>query len=411
MTIEESLKHLLPAEAFVPVADRVQEARPGLSPDCVVRPASTEEVAAVMAWASDEGVGVLPIGSGRRADPVLRPDRYFALSTERLTGIETYEPNDLTLTAAAGTLLSTVDGALREQGQWTPFDPPYVGERSLGGLVAKGESGPLWVGYGELRNHVLGLTVVTGDGRVLELGGRVVKNVAGFDVVKSMVGSRGSLAVVTSVCVRAFPRPVVDRLLVLRGESVAHLLDHATSVGTAPVIPGSAVVVDEMDGYGGGAALIVRLHGATPTVDADQAALEAHLGVPFEIVRAPNELLPSIRDHGARGPVVLMVSALPSQLAEVLSLLDRLEPSALVIDPNAARFRVGVSSLDEDAVRSARDSIERLGGALFLERFPGVESWEALGCGVSADEVELTLRLQEVFDPAGVLWPARRLDR
>jgi len=411
VTVAESLSALLPADACTAQPDDRDATRPGIRPECTVHPGSTEEVASIMSWASGAGVGVLPIGSGRWADPVLRADRYIVLSTERLAGIETYEPDDLTVTARSGTLFSTVDAALREHGQWTPFDPPHVDERSLGGLVAAGESGPLWMGYGELRNHVLGMTVVTGDGRVLELGGRVVKNVAGFDLVKPMVGSVGSLAVITAVCVRAFPMPIVERVLTLRAESAAQLVGYAQAVGTAPVMPVSSVLVDGMDGPGGGAALVLRLHGAIPTVDADQVALEAHVGVEFEVVRDPTGWLSTVRDHGAEAPVVLVASALPSRLAEVLSVLDGLERSTLVVDTYGARIGVGLSSVSAESLRAIRGSVERLGGALHVRRLRDVDSWDDLSSGVSADQTDLTTRLREVFDPAGVLWPARRMGR
>ena len=143
------------------------------------------------------------------------------ISTARLNGIEIYEPADLTLTARSGTSLVDIAAELRSHSQWLPFDPPRLLDRTLGGFVATGQSGPLWMGYGELRNHVLGMTIVSGDGRLLKLGGRVMKNVAGFDLLKPIVGSHGRFGVITSVSIRAFPVPAVERVLVLRADSVS----------------------------------------------------------------------------------------------------------------------------------------------------------------------------------------------
>jgi glycolate oxidase FAD binding subunit len=186
-----SLSDVISADTIREVGTDVEWARPGARPETVIRPTSAAEVAAVLRWADSEGVGVLPIGEGDRVAPVAS-GRFVALSTERLSGIEIYEPADLTFTAGAGTAISTIVEALSPHDQWMPFDPPDVSRRSLGGLVALGESGPLWAGYGALRNHVLGMTIATGDGRVLRLGGRVVKNVAGFDLLKPMVASISS---------------------------------------------------------------------------------------------------------------------------------------------------------------------------------------------------------------------------
>ena len=436
-----TLAELLPAEALRPSATVVGAGSAtlggtsrvlGREPESLVRPGSTEEVAAVLEWASREGVGVLPIASGCRAAPIRRDppygDRpYVVLSTERLSGIEIYEPADLTLTAGAGTPFREIDRALRAERQWTPFDPPFVTEWSLGGLVAMGESGPLWMGYGELRNHVLGATVVTGDGRRLRLGGRVVKNVAGYDVLKTIVGSRGTLGIITSVCVRAFPEPEVDRVLVLRGATPADLVGAACGVATAPVLPVSSVLVDGLVGEQTGpgesgagsadrrAALVVRLHGALSTVDADQAALERHVGSTFQPASGDDSggvgatgLLAAIRDRAAREPVVLDLSARPSRLRDVLELVAQLEPAGFVADTYAGRMRVGLPECDAGALRSAREAIERLGGVLRVVRDERGNGGTQLDTPPSDHEVRLTGSLRAAFDPEGVFWPARR---
>jgi glycolate oxidase FAD binding subunit len=384
----------------------------------VVRPGTTEEVAAVLAWATREGIGVLPVASGSRVVPVSAEGAYVVLSTTRLSGIEIYEPADLTFTARAGTPFRVVADALGPEGQWVPFDPPRVTERSIGGLVGSGESGSLWMGYGELRNHVLGATVVTGDGRTLRLGGRVVKNVAGYDLLKAVVGSRGTLAVMTSVCVRASPRPAVDRVLVLRGLSLTALLDAAMDVGTAPMLPVSSVLADRIDDGADrrAAALVVRLHGARTTVEADQASLERHIGAAFDIIgddgfgpeaSHAHTILNTIRDRGATDAVVLDVSARPSRLREVLSALAPLDAHALVADTYGGRIRVGLRELDHARVHAARQAIEGLGGALRVRRGVGGQADEVHGSGPSDDEMGLTHRLRGIFDPAGVFWPAR----
>jgi glycolate oxidase FAD binding subunit len=193
VSASDALSSLVSPEALMPSDDFLAGAEVEGNLTAVVQPASTVEVAAVMSWAAREGVGVLPTCSGERAPHVPSQRPYAVLSTKRLAGMELYEAGDLTLTAKAGTPLTVVDEAVREARQWAPFDPPHRDRRSIGGLVSCGESGPLWMGYGELRNHVLGMTVVTGDGRVLRLGGRVVKNVAGchLRVPQGFSGARG----------------------------------------------------------------------------------------------------------------------------------------------------------------------------------------------------------------------------
>ena len=409
MSVATSLADLLPAAAVGEGDDLAGGLLLGRTPEAVVLPESAEEVAAALGWASAQGMGVLPVGSGRRLRARVHDRPFILLRTERLSGIEIYEPADLTFTARAGTPLDELRERLGAHRQWLPFDPPHVDERSLGGLVATGESGPASTGYGELRNHVLGMTVVTGDGRTLRLGGRVVKNVAGFDLLKPLVGSRGRLAVITSVCVRAFPMPAEDRLLLLRGEKPRDLVAAARAVGTAPVLPVSAVLAAPVPGLAS-AALLVRLHGSLPTVEADQRTLEAHCGVSFE--RSTAAALPTeVRDLASGAPVVLGVSVLPSRLDDALAAVgDVFGEVALAVDAYLGRMRIAPAGLTAQAARTLCTTIEGFGGTLsvhVLATHPEAEGLAAAGSALSPHEAELVERLERVFDPTGVLWPTR----
>jgi glycolate oxidase FAD binding subunit len=360
-----------------------------------------------MRWANEAGVGVLPLASGARLRPRREGGRpaggWVALLTDRLSGIEIYEAADLTLTARAGTSMRKVDDALRANGQWAPFDPPHLHDRSLAGFVADGSSGPLWCGYGELRNHVLGMTVVTGDGRTLRLGGRVVKNVAGFDLVKPMTGSRGTLAVLTSVTLRAFPLPPEDLLLTCDGASVSELLPLALRVGTAPVLPVSCVVADADTRR-----LLVRLHGAASTVAADRVTLQAHLGRELQAAEPADAgaLLEVIRDHASGADTVVEASVRPSRLQELLRAAEHLPTEAIVVDTYAGRVRLGLAAVDAAELGRFTSKADELGGAVAMHRASRGQSASA-GSEPSADESALVGRLRDAFDPRGVLWPAR----
>jgi glycolate oxidase FAD binding subunit len=349
----------------------------------------------------------LVVASGARlhvSHPIEQP--FLVLCTDRLNGMETYEPADLTLTAGAGTPMGTLATQLHANRQWLPFDPPYADERFLGGLVATGESGPLWMGYGELRNHVLGLTLVTGDGRTLHLGGRVVKNVAGFDLLKAVVGSRGRLGVITSVCVRAFPEPARERLLVLHAEAAKALVPAARAIGTAPIMPVSSVIVAGVGGVPG-ARLLVRLHGAEATVEADRKTLERHCGVTFETSLDPTRMLVAARDHVTTGELVVRLSVLPSRLPDAFAAVhDLLGERALVADTYRASVRMAAAQDDGKGIGRLRARVEALGGALAISAARGVDV-RSLASGVPAPAASLTKSLEQVFDPKGVLWPNR----
>jgi glycolate oxidase FAD binding subunit len=405
MSAGTSLVDVLPGAAVDGGADRW----PWIAgrPEAVVRPASAEEAAATMRWASENDVGVAVVSSGKRFRGARLTGRPFLiLSTERLVGMEAYEPADLTLTAGAGTPVSTVARELGAHRQWLPYDPPQVEERSLGGLVSTGESGPLWMGYGELRNHVLGATVVTGDGRVLRLGGRVVKNVAGFDLLKAVVGSRGRLAVITSICLRAFPVPPTDRLLALRGESVGALLPAARSVGTAPVLPVSSVIVSPAPVLSAGAALLVRLHGAAPTVDADATTLARHCCARFEPVQDAAAVAKLARDHAAGA--ALELSVLPSRLGEALTALgESVGDAPVAIDTYEGTVRAAAGAIDAAGTAALRARVEALGGSVWVATTGADAAAAAEASRPSGAAAELTARLERVFDPRGALWPCR----
>lgn len=202
------------------VGQAALEWAPGVAAAAVVFPRSTEEVQAVVASANETGVPVLAAGwgawlasGGRAREPGI------VLSTIRLDRLEPCDPADLTLEAGAGRRLGAPPGRpampnicadLGSQGQWLPLDTPGARAGTLGGLVATGGSGALAGKYGSVRDNVLGLEMVAGDGRRLRFGGRVVKNVAGYDLARLATGSRGSLAVLTRVSVRVFARPQAD---------------------------------------------------------------------------------------------------------------------------------------------------------------------------------------------------------
>ena len=379
----------------------------GGTPEVLIRPVSTEEVSQILTWAGEEGVGVLPLGSGRHVGPV-GGGKFVALETSLLSGVDEYEPADLTITSGTGTTFSTVDATLREHGQWAPFDSPGVNERSMGGFVSEASHGPLWAGYGSLRNHVLGATLVTGDGRVLRLGGKVVKNVAGYDLLRPVVGARGRLGILTSVCLRAFPLPAHERVLVLKGAKLTSLIEPALLAGTAPVLPVSIVVVGQLSALDGSSALVLRLHGAESTVDADQSAIEKHLGIPLDRLaeQEADGCLTEIRDRGGLEPRCVEVSVLPSRLSQVVAAADEVGVAKAVIDSYAGRLRMGSSDMSADGVSTFRGAVESLGGALRVTRWDGVTRPKDTSC--RGAELQIAQRLESIFDPAGVLWPARQ---
>ncbi|MDZ7781268.1 MAG: FAD-binding oxidoreductase [Gemmatimonadota bacterium] len=405
-----TLADVLPVEALEDVGSAPELPGADATVDAFVRPLDVAEVARAVRWALEDGRCVVPVGTGRHLHRMAVPRRCVVLSTSRMRGVETYEPADLTLTAGAGTPIAELTEALAPHDQWLPFDPPDAESRTLGGLVASGLSGPLGTGYGTLRNHVLGATVVRGDGRALRLGGRVVKNVAGFDLLRPMVGSRGGLGVLTSVCVRVFPVPQADRLLVARADDPEQLVAAARAVATAPLLPASLVLVAGVEGHGGAAALLVRLHGARATVDADQATLERCIGSGLEVLEGEDArvLVRAARDHPAASGIGL-ASVLPACLGPALEAVRASVGSVdLAADASAGSIRFAFPAEAASGLAGLREALEGLGGSLGLERFPADLELrrEDVVTPPGPGEVALAERVRAAFDPSGVYWPS-----
>lgn len=206
------LQDLLPGEA-VRTLDHAPAFRiPGASPAAVVFPSNEKVTADILRLASEERWGVVPAGHGGGLHLGNAPERaQLVLSTARMTGLVDYEPADLTLTARAGTRLGTLQTELAAHGQFLPLDPPGAADATLGGIAAVGWGGSLAGAFGGPRDHVLGVRAVLADGTAIRSGGRVVKNVAGYDLHRLFVGSFGTLAVVSEISLKVRPKPAADR--------------------------------------------------------------------------------------------------------------------------------------------------------------------------------------------------------
>jgi len=251
-SMRRELAKLLPPEAFLPDS-ALGDWPPGSSPPvAVLAPFSETQVAQVMARASQEGWRVLPAGLCSWLDGGGTPDVDLVLSTRNLRELGSYESADLTFTAGAGIPWRGLQKETRANGQWLPLDPPGAGAGSLGAVAASGVSGPLRHAHGAPRDHILGVTLVSGDGRILNWGGRVVKNVAGFDITRLSIGSWGALGIITSVSARLFPLHEEDVTLLLSAPSAEDLLPVARSMATSPLPLSALELLDPLgpDGFG-----------------------------------------------------------------------------------------------------------------------------------------------------------------
>jgi glycolate oxidase FAD binding subunit len=430
------LRDLLPRE-YVLDGDAV---RPwtvwGQPPRAVAFPRSGDEAAAVLARASQEGWRVEPAGSGTwlwSGNSAAPPD--LVLSAARMDGVIEHVPGDLTITVGAGMRMSALDARLASHNQWLPLDPPGE-KRTLGAVASTGVWGPLGAAWGGPRDLTLGLRAVTGDGRAFQAGGRVVKNVAGFDLVRLLIGSRGTLAFVTEVTLRLFPRPAVDRTLVVRGGGLDELVGGAVAASSQTVTPAAVEVLERFmpREERREAVLAVRVTGLEQRVRAEEELIRAALvqaGVgPVEELAPPDAaaLWREIRLLEEGCDLALRLAMAPyriGELAELARTVGRMRngrdelghsPVRMAMHGGAGALRLAAPNLRTDSgwderwaerLGDLRRTLGWRGGSLTVTRAPAVVvdrlgAWEQPG-----PAVELMAGLKRVFDPAGILSPDR----
>ena len=260
----------------------------------VFQPADADEVAAFLRERSQADAPVRLRGGGSKAEFGRPMGNETLVDLSKLAGITLYEPGELVLTARAGTKLAEIEAAIAENNQCMAFEPPAFGplfgaeaSPTLGGTVAAGWSGPRRVKAGAVRDHVLGALAVGGEGEMFKSGGRVVKNVTGFDLPKLLTGSHGTLAALTDITIKVLPAPEVTRTLAILGlddadaiRLLAGLLGGPYEVSGAAHLPAAAARRSSIASIAsaGTSATLIRLEGFGPSVADRFAGLQARCG-------------------------------------------------------------------------------------------------------------------------------------
>jgi len=346
-----------------------------------------------------------PIGGGSKRG-IGRPVRAEPLDLSALAGIVAYEPEELVLTARAATPLAEVAQLLGDHSQRLVFEPPDLGPLlgasaapTLGGVLAANSSGSRRLSGGAARDHFLGFRAVSGRGERFQAGGRVVKNVTGYDLPKLLAGSWGTLAVLTEVTVRVHPAPEHERTLLVPAETAAAAvslmsaaLACACEVSCAAFVPASGVAL--------------RLEGFEVSVAARARALVEALGCAREhrwLLDADSREMWAVIGGAkalARHRIVWRVSVPPSAAP---ALIERLAPQDYLIDWGGGLVWLGASVLDAAVVRGALAS----GHATLVKAPEPVRASTAVFPPLPAGLAAVTARLKEAFDPRERLNPGR----
>ncbi|MBV9705825.1 MAG: FAD-binding oxidoreductase [Chloroflexi bacterium] len=210
----------------------------GVQPRIVVEPGCEEEVAAVLAFADREGLRVLVRGGGTQLAMGFPPTGGdILLSTTRLNHIVEHVPHDLTVTVQAGLPLTALQSTLAQAQQWLALDPDLGAQATIGGVIATNATGPRRLRYGGVRDQIIGIRVVLADGTIAKGGGKVVKNVAGYDLPKLFTGALGTLGVIVTATFRLYPLAPASRTVLLTTASLASLCELVVQVIGSTLVP------------------------------------------------------------------------------------------------------------------------------------------------------------------------------
>jgi glycolate oxidase FAD binding subunit len=404
------------------LAGPVELAKPrfDVEPVPLVAPRSIDEARELLRFAAADGLRVLPLGRGSKLGWCGIPGQIdFALSTRRLTRVVSHVPADGTITVEAGVLVSELRERCRAGGHFLTPDVPRPGSRTIGGVVAAGESGLDRLRFGPVRHHVLGTKVVLAGGALAKSGGQLVKNVTGYDLHRLYCGSHGTLALIVEVSLRLFPEPEHEVLLAAPAADARGAFEMARRALALPLRTVSLTL--EPDETGRWLA-VARLFGLRAAVEAERARLASewplHRAFEGSFARAEAERRRDAAPGASPERASLRATCPPSRVEEALAVLlqtlqsARLAPRALV-QPGVAAIEVELAAepLDSDSLAriaaNLRTALARHEASLSLRNAPRAALAALDPFGASAPGLELMRAIQRQLDPSGVFRTGR----
>jgi len=399
-----------------------------------LRPHEPKQVEEAISWALAQGKTLEVIGRGSKR-AIGRAAQWDAtLDLSELSGVTLYEPEELVLSAKAGTPLTQIEALVAEKRQELAFEPMdygallggKVGAGTIGGAIAANLSGPRRIKAGAARDHFLGFSAVSGRGETFKSGGRVVKNVTGYDLCKLMAGSWGTLAAMTDVTIKTLPKAETERSILVCGPDAATAvkmmgaaMGSYADVSAAAHLP-AAVAADVTETASAGAAVTaLRLEGVAPSVEQRKSVLEKLLGS-FGALAALDEaasraLWRAIRDvtpfaaKGSRGGAdIWRISTAPARGAEIGRVLADKASGEILYDWAGGLLWAALPRSDDAQAPLIHATVAAASGHATLIRAPAaVRAKVAVFMPEPAPLAALTQRVRKGFDPQGVLNPGR----
>ncbi len=432
-SIIQQLSTLLGPDAIRPTEGYAID---GIVPQAVVRPANRQGVATVLSWAAQQGVKIFPTGGGVLSHLGNVPTQVdVILDLTRLARVVDYQPADLTATVEAGITLENLRRELAQGEKFVPLEAPLPGRATVGGILAAGFSGPMRCAYGLPRDWLIGISVVGANGVETKSGGRVVKNVTGYDLNKLYTGSLGTLGVIVEASFKLAPLPEAWGGLIASYPSLERAVAASRALIGQVYAPQGIQVVNQFAAE--------RL-GLTLPANAGAAALAFVAGRPRALARrleestnllagsdplavdrltepAAGDLLSRLTDFAwtADVPPVLglKVSLPPNNAGRLLAALDIAADLGIVADPGFGEVQMFRWDIDSTApgvaimeyIDTVRRTARNLNGTAVVTICPpaikaGIDVWAGSAGGA---ELEIMRSIKNNLDPAGILNPGR----
>lgn len=389
-------------------------------PSCIVYPHTEAELSEVIACAYQNKWRVLACGNCSKISWGGLVEVDLVVSTQRLNQLIQHAVGDLTVTLESGTKFADVQDILGTAGQFLALDPTAPESATMGGIVATADTGSLRQRYGGVRDQLLGMSFVRADGQIAKAGGRVVKNVAGYDLMKLFTGSYGTLGIITSVTFRVYPLPEASATLVLTGTADA-IAQALTNIRSSALLPTAADLLSSglvaSLGIGQGFGLLTRFQSIPESVKQQSASLlqlGQQLGLQGAIYSAGDEAdlwqkLQQMSVSPTEPVITCKIGVLPSAAVATLTQLDKIVPQAEILIHSGSglgllRFEANAATPE---IISEMRSCQSQSGFLTLLEAPVSLKQQIDVWGYNGNSINLMRLIKQQFDSKNLLSPNR----
>ncbi len=412
---------VVPWEALAPdLKAQISLAAPKATIKCAVYPSSPEELAEVVTCADRNGWQMLPCGSGSKLHwGGVAEDVQLVVSTAKLNRLLDHASSDMTVTAEAGLRLADLQTTLNTTGQFLAVDPAYPHQASLGGVVATADTGALRQRYGGIRDMLIGISFVRSDGKLAKAGGKVVKNVAGYDLMKLFTGSYGTLGILTQVTFRIYPLPPASQTMLLIGEASA--MSQATAALLASALTPTAIAIltpatVEALQLGRAMGLLVRFQSIEVSVaqQSEQLTqLAERLGLQAISIHSAEEadlwqrLREQIDSAPSEAAITCKIGVEPNQAVATLDQIQQMTDGLGIIHAGSGLGTIKLTEATSAMVLNLRQICQSQGGFLSIQAAPLLLKQALDVWGYPGNALAVMQRLKAQFDPKNLLNPHR----